>query len=79
MNCEDDAILIKPENIKYNGPVHRNILIENNLFVLNDAHAVNVSCSSDVVIKGNTYAGNPKNNNWVIADKVDNIVTDEPE
>lgn len=78
MNCEEDAILIKPENKKYNGPVHRNILIENNLFVLNNTHAVNVSCSSDVVIKGNTYAGNPKNNKKIVAKKVENLVTDEP-
>ena len=78
MNCEGDVILIKPEVKKYNGPVHRNILIENNLFVLNDNHAVNVSCSSDVVLRGNTYAGNPKNNKWVIGDRVDNFVTDEP-
>jgi len=78
MNCEEDAILIKPENKKYNGPVHRNILIENNLFVLNDTHAVNISCSSDIVLQGNTYAGNPKNNKCVVADRVENIVTDEP-
>ena len=77
MNCEEDAILIKPENKKYAGPVHRNILIENNLFVLNDTHAVNVCCSSDVVIKGNTYAGNPKNNKYIVANKVENLVTDQ--
>ncbi len=78
MNCEEDAILIKPENKKYNGPVHRNILIENNLLVLNNTHAVNASCSSDIILKGNTYAGNPKNNKLVVTDKVENIVTDEP-
>ncbi len=78
MNCEEDAILVKPENQKYEGSVHTNILIENNLFVLNDTHAVNVSCSSDVVLRGNTYAGMPKNDKWVVADKVDNFVTDEP-
>ncbi len=77
MNCEEDAILIKPENQKYNGPVHRNILIENNLFVLNGTHAINASCSSDVVIKGNTYAGNPKNDKYVVADRVENLVTDK--
>ncbi len=77
MNCEGDAILIKPENSRYNGPVHRNILIENNLFVLNDTHAVNVSCSSDIVIKGNTYGGNPKNNKYIVSDKVENLVTDK--
>lgn len=78
MNCEDDAILIKPENKKYAGPVHRNILIENNLFVLNDTHALNVSCSSNVVMQGNTYAGTPRKDKWVVTDRVDNIVTDEP-
>lgn len=77
MNCEGDAILIKPENEKYNGPVHRNILIENNLFVLNDTHGVNAFCCSDVVLRGNTYAGNPKNNEYIVADKVDNLVTDK--
>lgn len=77
MNCEEDAILIKPENPKYDGPIHRNILIENNLFVLNDTHALNVSCSSDIVLKGNTYAGNPKNNKYIVADKVENLVTDK--
>ncbi len=78
MNCEEDAILIKPENKKYCGAVHRNILIENNLFVLNNIHAVNVSNSADVVVRANTYAGKPKNNKWTIADKVENFVTDEP-
>ncbi len=78
MNCEADAILIKPENKKYAGPVHRNILIENNLFVMNDTYAVNASCCSDVVVRGNTYAGNPKNNKWIVTDKVENFVADEP-
>lgn len=78
MNCEEDAILIKPENSKYNGPVHSNILIENNLFVLNNTHAVNISDSSDIVIKGNTYAGIPKDNKWIVANNVKNLVTDEP-
>jgi len=78
MNCEEDAILIKPENKKYNGPIHRNILIENNLFVLNDTHALNISSSSGIVMQGNTYAGKPKNSKWVVADRVENLVTDEP-
>ena len=77
MNCEEDAIMIKPKNKKYNGPVHRNILIENNLFVLNDTHAVNVSCSSDIVLRGNTYAGSPKRNKYIVSDKVQNLVTDK--
>ena len=77
MNCEEDAILIKPENEKYNGPVHRNILIENNLYVLNDTHAVNVSCSSDVMIKGNTYAGSPKDDKYIVSDKAENLIAEK--
>ncbi len=77
MNCEDDAILIKPENKKYNGPVHKNILIENNLFVLNNTRAVNISDSADIVVRDNTYAGSAKNNKKIITDRVTNLVTDE--
>lgn len=78
MNCEENAILIKPENKKYKGPVHRNILIENNLFVLNNTHALNVSCSADITMRGNTYAGKPKDGKWIVADRVENLKTDEP-
>ena len=77
MNCEEDAILIKPEIRRYNGSVYKNILIENNLFVLKDNHAVNASFCSDVAVKGNTYAGEPKNNKYIVADKVENLVTDK--
>ena len=79
MNCEENAILIKPEIKKYAGPVHRNILIENNLFVLNNIHALNVSDSSDIVMKGNVYKGIPKDNKWIVAKNIRNIVTDCPE
>ena len=77
MNCEGDAILVKPENTKFNGPIHRNILIENNLFVLNDNHAINVSCSSEVVIRNNTYAGSPKNDERIVSSNVDDFVAEE--
>lgn len=79
MNCEENAILIKPENKKYKGPVHRKILIENNLFVLNDTYALNARCSTDIVMRGNTYAGVPKNKKLVVTDKVDNFTCDAPE
>ena len=38
MNCEENAILIKPENKKYAGPVFSNIIIENNLFIINNIY-----------------------------------------
>lgn len=78
MNCEENAILIKPEIKKYQGSVHKNILIENNLFVLNNTHALNVSCTENVIMRGNTYAGTPKYNKWVAADRVEGITTDCP-
>lgn len=78
MNCEENAILIKPENKKYAGPVHRNILIENNLFVANGIYALNVSSSSDIVMRGNTYAGEPKGGKWTLSDRVNNFVCDCP-
>lgn len=79
MNCEDNAILIKPENKKYKGPVHKNILIENNLFVLNETHALNARFSNDIIMRGNTYAGTPKNKKWVVAEKVNGFISDAPE
>ncbi len=78
MNCDENAILIKPEVAKYAGPVHRNILIENNLFVLNNTHALNVSGAENVVMRGNTYAGKPLYNKWVVSDRTENLVTDCP-
>ena len=79
MNCEGDAILIKPENTKYNGPVHRNILIENNLFVLNNTHALCASSSAGITMRGNTYAGTPAEDGWTFTHNVEDFVTDEPE
>lgn len=78
MNCEENAILIKPENRKYAGPVHRNILIENNLFVLNNIYALNVSNSANIVMKDNVYKGKPANRRWVNSKNTENLVTDCP-
>lgn len=76
MNCGENAILIKPEIKKYAGPVHKNILIENNLFVLNETHALNAAYCDNIVMQGNTYAGKAKNGKWVVAEKVDNLKID---
>ena len=85
-----DIIIADGEELNFDGikvrcietPGHTNgsccYLIENNLFVLNNTHAVNVSCSADVVIKGNTFAGNPGKDKYIVTDKVENLVTDEP-
>ncbi len=78
MNCGENAILIKPEIKKYAGPVHKNILIENNLFVLNETHALNATSCTDIIMQGNTYAGNAKDGKWVVTEKVQNATIDEP-
>ena len=78
MNCEENAILIKPENRKYAGPVHRNILIENNLFIINNTYALNVSNSADIVMRDNVYKGRPADHRWVNAKNTVNLVTDCP-
>lgn len=78
MNCDESAITVKPEPMKYAGPVHKNILIENNLFVINNTHALCAFFSDGVYMQGNTYAGEPKYNDWVILKKVTDFSTDEP-
>ncbi len=78
MNCEENAILIKPEIKKYGGAVHRNILIENNLFVLNNIHALNATATDNIVMRNNVYKGRAKNNRWVVTKACENVLTDCP-
>ena len=78
MNCEENAILIKPENKKYAGPVHKNILIENNLFIINNIYAVNINDSADVIMRDNVYKGKPANYRWVNTKNAVNVITDCP-
>jgi hypothetical protein len=76
INCEENAILIKPENRKYAGPVHRNITIKNNLFILNNIHAVNVSSSDNILLQDNVYRGKAPGNQLVISRNCSNLVRD---
>lgn len=76
INCEENAILIKPENRKYAGPVHRNITIKNNLFILNNIHAVNVSSADNVLLQDNVYRGKAPGNQLVVARNCTNLVKD---
>lgn len=78
MNCDENAILIKPEIKRYGGSVHRNILIENNLFVLNNTHALNVSSTANVLMRNNVYRGKAKYGKYVMAENVENFVSDAP-
>ncbi len=78
MNCEDSAITVKPENKKYDGAVHSNILIENNLFVLNNIPALTVSSADNIVMKNNVYKGRPLNGKWIVCNNVNGLVADCP-
>lgn len=78
MNCEDNAILIAPENRRFGGFVHENIFIENNLFVLNSIHALNVNSSKNIIMRNNVYKGKSSFGKYVISKNVEGLVTDNP-
>ena len=79
MNCEKTAILIKPDCRRFGGAVHRNITVENNLFVLNNIHALDVSATENVLMKNNMYKGKALNNKWIVAKNTENLVSDCPD
>lgn len=78
MNCEENAILIKPENKRFGGYVHSGILIENNLFVMNDAHMLNASSTSGITMRANVYKGKPLKGKWIVTENCENVSTDAP-
>ncbi len=78
MNCEDNAILILPENRRFAGFVHENIFIENNLFVLNSIPALNVNSSRNIVMRDNVYKGKPSFGKYVISKNVEGLTADTP-
>ncbi len=78
MNCEENAILIKPESRRNATPVHRNIIIENNLFIANGSYALNVSGCDNIFMGSNVYKGKPANRKWVNSRYTENIVIDCP-
>lgn len=78
MNCENNAILIAPENRRFASFVHENIFIENNLFVLNGIHALNVNSTRNIVMRDNVYKGKASFGKYVISKNVDGLVTDIP-
>ena len=76
MNCEENSILILPENRRFQGFVHENIYIENNLFVLNGIPALNVNSTKNIIMKNNVYKGKPSFGKYVISKNIDGLVTD---
>lgn len=69
--CGADVVLIKPENAKYKGAVHKNIRIKSNCFKKYSGHAVSAKNADSILIKENQYANGfmkMKNCNHVTAD-----------
>ncbi len=57
VECKGPVILIKPEIKTYKGSVHKNILIENNTFILKDTTAIYALATERLGIKGNDFTG----------------------
>ena len=76
MNCEENSILIAPENRRFAGFIHENIFIENNLFVLNSINALNVSSTRNIVMRDNVYKGKPSFGKYIISKNVEGLVSD---
>lgn len=59
VECQGQAILIKPENGLFKNIVHKNIVIEENEFILKDTLAINAK-NSQLVVRNNKYEGGGK-------------------
>lgn len=53
--CGETPILIKPENAKHKGAVHKNIVIENNEFNNYENYCIDIKSSDNVKIQNNKY------------------------
>ncbi|MBR0536256.1 MAG: right-handed parallel beta-helix repeat-containing protein [Clostridia bacterium] len=78
MNCEDSAVLIKPDTRRHGDYIHNNIQIENNLFVLNNIHALDVASCRNIKLKDNVYKGKALSGRWILSKNVENIIEDCP-
>ncbi|GAB3926044.1 right-handed parallel beta-helix repeat-containing protein [Mucilaginibacter myungsuensis] len=54
VDCGEPAISIHPENKIYNGPVHQNIRISGNIFLLRDGEALAAKSTKGISFKNNT-------------------------
>ena len=73
MNCDGNAIFIRPENKENAGPVHENIVIENNLFCLKGRRAYNIRNTKNVVIRNNAYMEVSEKDDWALFDNVQEL------
>ena len=70
MNCEESSIVIKSYIKKYVDSIHKNIKIDNNLFVLKDASAIFAYACDGLEVKDNTFAGNENQEKVVLKDTI---------
>lgn len=54
--CGEPPILIKPENIRYNGGVHKNIKIIDNAFMNYKGECIKAESTDNLCIRGNLFA-----------------------
>ena len=54
--CGETPILIKPENLKHEGAVHKNITIKNNTFKKYDGACIFAKSSDNITITGNSFS-----------------------
>ncbi|MGN0447949.1 MAG: right-handed parallel beta-helix repeat-containing protein [Acutalibacteraceae bacterium] len=58
--CGGTPILIKPENTRYAGAVHKNVRIVDNTFKKYSGACISIKDSDDILIKSNTYKSGKK-------------------
>lgn len=58
--CGENGVLIKPENKKYNGAVHKNIVIEGNTFKKCERPCFDIKDSDNIIIKNNDIGECPE-------------------
>jgi hypothetical protein len=76
MNCEESAILVKPGIRKYIEPIHKNIMIESNLFIVNNIYALATYGADNISMKDNVYRGHPRNGSWIVSHNTENLISD---
>lgn len=70
--CKETPILIKPENKTYQGAVHHNIKIIDNVFKTYKDVAININATDNILISGNSFS----NENHFSATNCNNIIKD---
>lgn len=71
--CGSNAVLIKPENKKYAGAVHKNISISNNRFKKYKGYCISAKAADSVTVKQNIFA----DKNIIKTDHCSNVTVED--